>query len=255
MAKIEEHRKQDKLNAIRQKAEVYGHDSLEPCEACHLSTGCLKCCESCREVNEECGMAQQCGRKIKLNAGKWELVETDDNGDETYQTGRGGYKSYLNFTIKATVSKDMTGRYCGTYCVEEPGRTVKWEFFPGTYDTKEDALRAVAVEVAKTGTTKAAVLKDNGYIDEIPVEAIAADEEMREQQREEKAQIKAKEREANEAELNAVTAIRDVLKELMRDLQKEEGRSGNDPLIVRLGKEVARYEIEIEWREGRKEAL
>ena len=78
---------------------------------------------------------------------------------------------------------------------------------------------------------------------------------MREQQREEQAQIKAKEREANEAELNAVTAIRDVQKELMRDLQKEEGRSGNDPLIVRLGKEVARYETEIEWREGRKEAL
>ena len=110
MAKVEEHRKQDKLNAIRQKAEVYGHDSLEPCEACHLSTQCMKCCESCREVNEVCGMVQQCGRKIKLNAGKWELVETDDNGDETYQTGRGGYKSYIHFTIKAIVSKDTAGK-------------------------------------------------------------------------------------------------------------------------------------------------
>ena len=255
MVKIEEHRKQDQLNAIKAKAEKYGHDSLEPCEACHLSTQCMKCCESCREVNEVCGMAQQCGRKIKLNAGKWEVAEVDEYGQETYQTGKGGYKSWINFTIKAVADKTESGRYCLTYTVVEHGDEADWVFLKDTYDTKEEALRAAAMEVAKTGTTKASVLRDNGYIDEIPLEAITADEEMRERQREEQAQIKAQERETNEAELKAVTAIRDVLKDLMRDLQKVEGHSSDEPLIARLAKEITRYETEIEWREGRKEAL
>lgn len=242
MAKIEEHRKQDQLKAIRQKAEQYGHDSLEPCEACHLSTGCIKCCESCREINEECGMIQQCGKKVKMNAGKWELIETE-NGDETYQTGQGGYKSYINFTIKATVSKDMAGRYCVSYSVKEYGEESRWEILSDTYDTKEAALRAAAMEVAKKGTVKANALKDNCYIDEIPLEAIEADKESRERYEREKAQRDAERKTANMVEIDAVEQIRKILRE------RQETEADKDSVLCkRLKKEIKRLDDELEWR-------
>ncbi len=247
MAKIEEHRKQDQLNALRQKAETYGHDSLEPCEACHLSTQCMKCCESCREVNEACGMAQQCGRKIKLNAGKWEVAEVDEYGQETYQTGRGGYKSYLNFTIKAVADKTESGRYCLTYTVVEHGDEADWVFLKDTYDTKEDALRAAAMEVAKTGTTKASVLKDNGYIDEIPLEAIDADKAARAKAEEQEAIDRAARQEENERQIIAARYIRNVLEEHL-------GVIGSDDMTLRerLQKEIKRYDDEIDCRRNRK---
>lgn len=247
MAKVEEHRKQDKLNAIRQKAETYGHDSLEPCEACHLSTQCMKCCESCREVNEACGMAQQCRRKIKLNAGKWELLETDDNGDETYQTGRGGYKSYIHFTIKAIVSKDAAGKYCAAYTfIPLNGEEDRWQY-TDAYFTKEEALRAAAMEVAKTGTTKASVLKDNGYIDEIPLEAIEADKAARAKAEEQEAVDRAARQEENERQIIAARYIRNVLAEHL-DVIKPDDMT----LRERLQKEIKRYDDEIDCRKGKK---
>ena len=247
MAKIEEHRKQDKLNAIRQKAETYGHDSLEPCEACHLSTQCMKCCESCKEVNEVCGMAQSCGRKIKLNAGKWELVETDDNGDETYQTGRGGYKSYIHFTIKAIVSKDAAGKYCASYTfIPLNGEEDRWQY-TDAYPSKEEALRAAAVEVAKRGTAEAGVLKDNDYIDEIPLEAIEADKAARARAEEDEAIHRAACQEENERQLIAVRYIRNVLEEHL-DIIKSDDMTTRE----RLQKEIKRYDDEIDWRKGRK---
>lgn len=247
MAKIEEHRKQDQLNAIKAKAEKYGLDSLEPCEACHLSTQCMKCCESCREVNEVCGMAQSCGRKIKLNAGKWEVAEVDEYGQETYQTGRGGYKSWINFTIKAVADKTESGRYCLTYTVVEHGDEADWVFLKDTYDTKEEALRAAAMEVAKTGTTKASVLKDNGYIDEIPLEAIEADKAARAKAEEEEAVHKAACQEENERQIIAVRYIRNVLEEHL-DIIKSDDMA----LRERLQKEIKRYDEELDWRKGRK---
>ena len=247
MAKIEEHRKQDQLNAIKAKAEKYGHESLEPCEACHLSTQCMKCCESCREVNEVCGMAQSCGRKIKLNAGKWEVAEVDEYGQETYQTGRGGYKSYLNFTIKAVADKTESGRYCLTYTVVEHGDEADWVFLKDTYDTKEDALRAAAMEVAKTGTTKASVLKDNGYIDEIPLEAIEADKAARAKAEEQKAIDRAACQEENERQIIAARYIRNVLEEHLGVIKSDDMTTRE-----RLQKEIKRYDDEIDWRKGRK---
>ena len=247
MAKIEEHRKQDYLNSLRAKAEKYGHDSLEPCEACHLSTQCMKCCESCREVNEACGMAQSCGRKIKLNAGKWEVAEVDEYGQETSQTGRGGYKSYLNFTIKAVADKTESGRYCLTYTVVEHGDEADWVFLKDTYDTKEDALRAAAMEVAKTGTTKASVLKDNGYIDEIPLEAIEADKAARAKAEEQKAIDRAACQEENERQIIAARYIRNVLEEHLGVIKSDDMTTRE-----RLQKEIKRYDDEIDWRKGRK---
>lgn len=249
MAKVEEHRKQDRLNAIKAKAEKYGHESLEPCEACHLSTQCMKCCESCREVNEECGMAQSCARKIKLNAGKWEVAEVDEYGQETYQTDRGGYKSWINFTIKAVTDKTESGRYCLTYTVVEHGDEADWVFLKDTYDTKEEALRAAAMEVAKTGTAKATVLKDNGYIDEIPLEAIEADKERREKARAEQQQQIAAEKEENALELEAVSRIRDMLSKWQGNVNAVEQ---NDSFLYdRLDKEIMRLEDEIDWRKSR----
>ena len=249
MAKVEEHRKQDQLNAIKAKAEKYGHESLEPCEACHLSTQCMKCCESCREVNEECGMVQSCARKIKLNAGKWEVAEVDEYGQETYQTGRGGYKSWINFTIKAVTDKTESGRYCLTYTVVEHGDEADWVFLKDTYDTKEEALRAAAMEVAKTGTAKATVLKDNGYIDEIPLEAIEADKERREKARAEQQQQIAAEKEENALELEAVSRIRDMLSKWQGNVNAVEQ---NDSFLYdRLDKEIMRLEDEIDWRKSR----
>lgn len=247
MAKIEEHRKQDQLNAIKAKAEKYGHDSLEPCEACHLSTQCMKCCESCREVNEVCGMAQQCGRKIKLNAGKWEVTEVDEYGQETYQTGKGGYKSWINFTIKAVADKTESGRYCLTYTVVEHGDEADWVFLKDTYDTKEDALRAAAMEVAKTGTAKASVLKDNGYIDEIPLEAIEADKAARAKAEEQEAIDRAACREENERQIIAARYIRNVLEEHLGVIKSDDMTTRE-----RLQKEIKRYDDEIDWRKGRK---
>lgn len=231
MAKIEEHRKQGQLNAIKARAEKYGHESLEMCEACHLSTQCMKCCESCRDANEECGMAQSCGR-----AGKWEVAEVDEYGQETVQTVRGGYRSWMNFTIKAVAEKTESGRYCLTYTVAEHGDEADWVFLKDTYDTKEEALRAAAMEVAKTGTTKASVLKDNGYIDEIPLEAIEADKAAR-----------AKEEEENERQMIAARYIRDVLEEHL-------GVIGSDDMTLRerLQEGIKRYDNEIDWRKGRK---
>lgn len=247
MAKVEEHRKQDQLNAIKAKAETYGHESLEPCEACHLSTQCMKCCESCREVNEVCGMAQSCGRKIKLNAGKWEVAEVDEYGQEMYQTGRGGYKSWINFTIKAVTDKTESGRYCLTYTVVEHGEEADWVFLKDTYDTKEEALRAAAMEVAKTGTTKASVLKDNGYIDEIPLEAIEADKAARAKAEEQKAVDRAARQEENERQIIAARYIRNVLAEHL-DVIKPDDMT----LRERLQKEIKRYDDEIDCRMGRK---
>ena len=247
MAKIEEHRKQDQLNAIKAKAEKYGHDSLEPCEACHLSTQCMKCCESCREVNEVCGMAQQCGRKIKLNAGKWEVAEVDEYGQETYQTGKGGYKSWINFTIKAVADKTESGRYCLTYTVVEHGDEADWVFLKDTYDTKEDALRAAAMEVAKTGTAKASVLKDNGYIDEIPLEAIEADKAARAKAEEQEAIDRAACQEENERQIVAARYIRNVLEEHLGVIKSDDMTTRE-----RLQKEIKRYDDEIDWRRGRK---
>ena len=247
MAKIEEHRKQDQLNAIKAKAEKYGHDSLEPCEACHLSTQCMKCCESCREVNEVCGMAQQCGRKIKLNAGKWEVAEVDEYGQETYQTGKGGYKSWINFTIKAVADKTESGRYCLTYTVVEHGDEADWVFLKDTYDTKEDALRAAAMEVAKTGTAKASVLKDNGYIDEIPLEAIEADKAARAKAEEQEAIDRAACQEENERQIIAARYIRNVLEEHLGVIKSDDMTTRE-----RLQKEIKRYDDEIDWRRGRK---
>lgn len=231
MAKIEEHRKQGQLNAIKARAEKYGHESLEMCEACHLSTECMKCCESCRDVNEECGMAQSCGR-----AGKWEVAEVDEHGQETVQTVRGGHRSWMNFTIKAVADKTESGRYCLTYTVVERGDEGDWVFLKDTYDTKEEALRAAAMEVAKTGTTKASVLKDNGYIDEIPLEAIEADKAAR-----------AKAGEENERQIIAARYIRDVLEEHL-------GVIGSDDMTLRerLQEGIKRYDNEIDWRKGRK---
>lgn len=246
MAKIKEHRRQDQLNAIRQKMEKYGRDSLEPCEACHLSTGCMKCCESCREVNEACGICQSCRRKEQLNAGKWELIGEED-GDETYQTGQGGYKSYINFTIKATVSKYMAGRYCVSYSVKEYGEESRWEILSGTYATKEDALRAAAMEVAKTGTVKANVLKDNCYIDEIPVEAIEADERAREAYEAKRAALVSEQKAENEKELKAAMRIRYAL----RAVQDEAEAEDNNTLQERVKKELRRLDEEITWREHR----
>ena len=249
MAKLEEHRKQDKLNAIKAKADKYGHDSLEPCEACHLATGCIKCCESCREVNEQCSANQDCRRKEKLNAGKWELLGTEDNGDETYQTGRGGYKSYLNFTIKAVVSKDTAGKYCAMYTlIPLNGEEGRWAY-TDSYFSKEEALRAAAMEVAKNGTAKATVLKDNGYIDEIPLEAIEADKERREKARAEQEQQIAAEKEENALELEAVRRIRDMLTEWQNDMNTIE--QDNPALRERLQKEITRLEDEIDWRKSR----
>jgi ParB-like chromosome segregation protein Spo0J len=247
MAKIEEHRKQDRLNAIKAKAEKYGHDSLEPCEACHLSTQCMKCCESCREVNEVCGMAQQCGRKIKLNAGKWEVAEVDEYGQETYQTGKGGYKSWINFTIKAVADKTESGRYCLTYTVVEHGDEADWVFLKDTYDTKEDALRAAAMEVAKTGTAKASVLKDNGYIDEIPLSAIEADKAARAKAEEQEAIDRAACQEENERQIIAARYIRNVLEEHLGVIKSDDMTTRE-----RLQKEIKRYDDEIDWRRGRK---
>ncbi|WP_051179985.1 ParB/RepB/Spo0J family partition protein [Selenomonas ruminantium] len=247
MAKIEEHRKQDQLNAIKAKAEKYGHDSLEPCEACHLSTQCMKCCESCREVNEACGMAQICGRKIKLNAGKWEVAEVDEYGQETYQTGKGGYKSWINFTIKAVADKTESGRYCLTYTVVEHGDEADWVFLKDTYDTKEDALRAAAMEVAKTGTAKASVLKDNGYIDEIPLEAIEADKAARAKAEEQEAIDRAACQEENERQIIAARYIRNVLEEHLGVIKSDDMTTRE-----RLQKEIKRYDDEIDWRKGRK---
>ena len=247
MAKIEEHRKQDYLNGLQAKVGKYGYDSLEPCEACHLSTQCMKCCESCREVNEVCGMAQSCGRKIKLNAGKWEVAEVDEYGQETYQTGSGGYKSWINFTIKAVTDKTESGRYCLTYTVVEHGNEAGWVFLKDTYDTKEDALRAAAMEVAKTGTTKASVLKDNGYIDEIPLEAIEADKAARAKAEEQEAIDRAARQEENERQIVAARYIRNVLEEHLRVI-------GSDDMTLRerLQKEIKRYDDEIDHRRDRK---
>ena len=247
MAKIEEHRKQDQLNAIKAKAEKYGHESLEPCEACHLSTQCMKCCESCREVNEVCGMAQSCGRKIKLNAGKWEVAEVDEYGQETYQTGRGGYKSYLNFTIKAVADKTESGRYCLTYTVVEHGDEADWVFLKDTYDTKEDALRAAAMEVAKTGTTKASVLKDNGYIDEIPLEAIEADKAAREKEEAEETERRRLLKVDNDQEIESATAISGMLEEWLNDMEDDKPY-----LRTRIEKEINRLKQEVKWRLERK---
>lgn len=247
MAKIEEHRKQDYLNSLQAKVEKYGYDSLEPCEACHLSTQCMKCCEACREVNEVCGMAQSCGRKIKLNAGKWEVAEVDEYGQETYQTGRGGYKSWINFTIKAVTDKTESGRYCLTYTVVEHGDEADWVFLKDTYDTKEEALRAAAMEVAKTGTAKASVLKDNGYIDEIPLEAIEADKAARAKAEEEEAIRKAECQEENELQMKAVRYIRNVLEEHLDVIRPED-----KAICERLQKEIKRYDEELDWRKGRK---
>ena len=247
MAKIEEHRKQDQLNAIKAKAEKYGHESLEPCEACHLSTQCMKCCESCREVNEVCGMAQSCGRKIKLNAGKWEVAEVDEYGQETYQTGRGGYKSYLNFTIKAVADKTESGRYCLTYTVVEHGDEADWVFLKDTYDTKEDALRAAAMEVAKTGTTKASVLKDNGYIDEIPLEAIEADKAAREKEEAEETERRRLLKVDNDQEIESATAISGMLEEWLNDMEDDKPY-----LRTRIETEINRLKQEVKWRLERK---
>ncbi|SDO99832.1 ParB/RepB/Spo0J family partition protein [Selenomonas ruminantium] len=250
MEKIEAHRQQDALNKIWQKAEKYGYDALTPCENCHLATACMKCCESCREVNEECGVAQGCHRKLAANYGKWELVETEENGDETYKTGRGGYKSYLNFVVTATVSKDMAGRYCGTYCVEQQGRERKWEYLSGTYDTKDDVLRAAAMEVAKTGTSKAIPLKDNGYIDEIPVAAVAADEEMRERQREEAARQKEADQAENDLQLEAAEEMRSMYEAWLEKLETMEGPK-RAILQARTKREIKRLSDEITWRKSR----
>ena len=247
MTKVEEHRKQDKLNAIKAKAEKYGYENLDSCEACHLSTQCMKCCESCREVNEECGMAQICGRKIKLNAGKWELLETDDNGDETYQTGRGGYKSYIHFTIKAIVSKDTAGKYCAAYTfIPLNGEEERWQY-TYTYSSKEEALRAAAVEVAKRGTAEAGVLKDNDYIDEIPLEAIEADKAARARAVEQEAVDRAARQEENERQIIAARYIRNVLEEHL-DIIKSDDMTTRE----RLQKEIKRYDEELDWRKGRK---
>ena len=247
MAKIEEHRKQDQLNAIKAKAEKYGHDSLEPCEACHLSTQCMKCCESCREVNEVCGMAQQCGRKIKLNAGKWEVAEVDEYGQETYQTGKGGYKSWINFTIKAVADKTESGRYCLTYTVVEHGDEADWVFLKDTYDTKEDALRAAAMEVAKTGTAKASVLKDNGYIDEIPLEAIEADKAAREKEEAEETERRRLLKVDNDQEIESATAISGMLEEWLNDMEDDKPY-----LRTRIETEINRLKQEVKWRLERK---
>ena len=247
MAKIEEHRKQDQLNAIKAKAEKYGHDSLEPCEACHLSTQCMKCCESCREVNEVCGMAQSCGRKIKLNAGKWEVAEVDEYGQETYQTGKGGYKSWINFTIKAVADKTESGRYCLTYTVVEHGDEADWVFLKDTYDTKEDALRAAAMEVAKTGTAKASVLKDNGYIDEIPLEAIEADKAAREKEEAEETERRRLLKVDNDQEIESATAISGMLEEWLNDMEDDKPY-----LRTRIETEINRLKQEVKWRLERK---
>ncbi|MGN8831035.1 ParB/RepB/Spo0J family partition protein [Selenomonas montiformis] len=247
MAKIEEHRKQDYLNSLRAKAEKYGHDSLEPCEACHLSTQCMKCCESCREVNEACGMAQSCGRKIKLNAGKWEVAEVDEYGQETYQTGRGGYKSWINFTIKAVADKTESGCYCLTYTVVEHGDEADWVFLKDTYDTKEDALRAAAMEVAKTGTTKASVLKDNGYIDEIPLEAIEADKAAREKEEAEETERRRLLKVDNDQEIESATAISGMLEEWLNDMEDDKPY-----LRTRIETEINRLKQEVKWRLERK---
>ena len=247
MAKVEEHRKQDRLNAIKAKAEKYGHDSLEPCEACHLATGCIKCCESCREVNEQCGTNQVCRRKEKLNAGKWELLGTEENGDELYQTGRGGYKSYLNFTIKAVVSRNTAGEYCALYTlIKLNGEEGRWTY-TDFYFSKEEALRAAAMEVAKTGTAKASVLKDNGYIDEIPLEAIEADKAARAKAKEDEAIRMAAYQEENERQLIAVRYIRNVLEEHLNIIKSDDMTTRE-----RLQKEIKRYDDEIDWRKGRK---
>ncbi|WP_295157204.1 ParB N-terminal domain-containing protein [Selenomonas sp. AE3005] len=247
MAKVEEHRKQDQLNAIKAKAEKYGHESLEPCEACHLSTQCMKCCESCREVNEVCGMAQSCGRKIKLNAGKWEVSEVDEYGQETYQTGRGGYKSWINFTIKAVADKTESGRYCLTYTVVEHGDEADWVFLKDTYDTKEEALRAAAMEVAKTGTAKASVLKDNGYIDEIPLEAIEADKAVREKEEAEETERRRLLKVDNDQEIESATAISGMLEEWLNDMENDKPY-----LRTRVETEINRLKQEIKWRMERK---
>ena len=247
MAKVEEHRKQDQLNAIKAKAEKYGHESLEPCEACHLSTQCMKCCESCREVNEVCGMAQSCGRKIKLNAGKWEVAEVDEYGQETYQTGRGGYKSWINFTIKAVADKTESGRYCLTYTVVEHGDEADWVFLKDTYDTKEEALRAAAMEVAKTGTAKASVLKDNGYIDEIPLEAIEADKAVREKEEAEETERRRLLKVDNDQEIESATAISGMLEEWLNDMENDKPY-----LRTRVETEINRLKQEIKWRMERK---
>ena len=247
MAKIEEHRKQDYLNGLQAKVERYGYDSLEPCEACHLSTQCMKCCESCREVNEVCGMAQSCGRKIKLNAGKWEVAEVDEYGQETYQTGRGGYKSWINFTIKAVADKTESGRYCLTYTVVEHGDEADWVFLKDTYDTKEDALRAAAMEVAKTGTTKASVLKDNGYIDEIPLEAIEADKAAREKEEAKETERRRLLKVDNDQEIESATAISGMLEEWLNDMEDDKPY-----LRTRIETEINRLKQEVKWRLERK---
>ena len=247
MANIEEHRKQDYLNGLQAKVETYGYDSLEPCEACHLSTQCMKCCESCREVNEVCGMAQSCGRKIKLNAGKREVAEVDEYGRETYQTSRGGYKSWINFTIKAVADKTKSGRYCLTYTVVEHGDEVDWVFLKDTYDTKEDALRAAAMEVAKTGTTKASVLKDNGYIDEIPLEAIEADKAARGKEEAEETERRRVLKVDNDQEIESATTISGMLEEWLNDMKDDKPY-----LCTRIETEINRLKQEVKWRLERK---
>lgn len=247
MAKVEEHRKQDYLNGLQAKVEKYGHESLEPCEACHLSTQCIKCCESCREVNEECGMAQQCGRKIKLNAGKWELIKTDDNGDETYQTGRGGYKSYIHFTIKAIVSKDTAGKYCAAYTfIPLNGEEDRWQY-TDVYPSKEEALRAAAVEVAKRGTAEASVLKGNCYIDEIPLEAIEADKAAREKEEAKETERRRLLKVDNDQEIESATAISGMLEEWLNDMEDDKPY-----LRTRVETEINRLKQEIKWRMERK---
>jgi hypothetical protein len=192
-------------------------------------------------------MAQQCGRKIKLNAGKWEVAEVDEYGQETYQTGKGGYKSWINFTIKAVADKTESGRYCLTYTVVEHGDEADWVFLKDTYDTKEDALRAAAMEVAKTGTAKASVLKDNGYIDEIPLSAIEADKAARAKAEEQEAIDRAACQEENERQIIAARYIRNVLEEHLGVIKSDDMTTRE-----RLQKEIKRYDDEIDWRRGRK---
>ena len=192
-------------------------------------------------------MAQSCGRKIKLNAGKWEVAEVDEYGQETYQTGRGGYKSYLNFTIKAVADKTESGRYCLTYTVVEHGDEADWVFLKDTYDTKEDALRAAAMEVAKTGTTKASVLKDNGYIDEIPLEAIEADKAAREKEEAEETERRRLLKVDNDQEIESATAISGMLEEWLNDMEDDKPY-----LRTRIETEINRLKQEVKWRLERK---